>query len=89
MEDFRKFTLVELLNEIFVQYNKDWETRPGAQKYYCISKRLFVSRIRRAGHTTAYAYRFIRYTLNNLSAHDDFDSIENVDFLDELEMNIR
>ena len=89
MEDFRNFTLVELLNEVFIHYNQDWGRREDAQKYYCITKRLFIRRIRKAGRTAKFAYRYIRHVQDGLAPGDDFESIVNVNFLAELERNIR
>ena len=88
MEDFRSFTLVELLNEVFVQYNRDWGVREDAQKHYRIAKHLFIRRIRRTGRPAQFAYRYIRHVQDYLVVDNDFDSLVNVDFLVELERNI-
>ena len=61
MSDFRNHTLVELLNEVFTYYNRNWEAGGGTQKYYCIAKRLFVRRVKRAGRSARLAYNYIRY----------------------------
>ena len=61
MNDFRNHTLVELLNEAFTYYNRNWEAEGEAQKYYCIAKRLFVRRVKRAVRSVRLAYNYIRY----------------------------
>ena len=89
MNDFRNHTLVELLNEVFTYYNRNWEAEGEAQKYYCIAKTLFVRKVKRAGRSARLAYNYIRCVEENLAADDDVSLIINVDFLDELERNIR
>ena len=66
-EDFQPLTLVQLLNEVFIHWDKNLDKSPQSQKYYCISKRLFTRRMRRAGGTRAYALGFIRFIENNLA----------------------
>ena len=65
MNEFRNHTLVELLNEAFTYYNRNWEAEGEAegeaQKYYCIAKRLFVRRVKRAVRSVRLAYNYIRY----------------------------
>ena len=66
-----------------------WGAQEDAQKYYCIAKRCFVKRMRRAGRPTTVVFRNIKYVQENLAADDEFESIINVDFLCELEKNVR
>ena len=87
--EFEQKSLETPLNEVFIKYNLVWYVKQHTEMFFELAVCYFLRRMKVAGCSGQEAEKFVEYTVRNLTADDDFESIINVEILREWENLIR